>query len=431
MEIKRMAISDIRKAKYNPRKELQPGDPAYEKLNICMNEFGLVEPLVYNKRTRNLVGGHQRLSVLIAQGATDVYVSVVDLSRKKEKLLNLALNKVVGEWDEEKLARLLDEIVRTPELNIEASGFGVIEAEELIARVLPECSGEKDDAFDIDAALDLNRPAVTQPGQLIELGRHRLLCGDSTNPEHVTLVMNGDRAILFATDPPYLVGYTGANHPGKRGAKKDKNKNWSGSYGITWDDAEANPDLYDKFCKAAIDVAIEPRAAWYCFHASRRQAMVEAVWNKYGAFVHQQIVWVKDRPILTRSWYTWQHEPLFFGWIKGQKPPRRAKDYPSTTWQIPTVQIGKVTEHPTSKPVEVFAIPMRQHTRRGEICYEPFCGSGSQLIAAEKLGRRCFAIEISPHYCDVIIRRWIDYVGVSIAPADLATRYALPKKEAA
>jgi len=202
-----------------------------------------------------------------------------------------------------------------------------------------------------------------------------------------------------------------------------KNKNWSESYAITWDDAEANSDLYENFIRVAIDEAIAVNAAWYCWHASRRQAMVEAAWEKNGAFVHQQIIWVKDRPILTRSWYTWQHEPCFFGWIRPNKPVRRSEDYPSSIWHIPTVRIGQVTEHPTSKPLEVFRIPIRQHTRSGELCYEPFAGSGSQIIAAEQLGRRCNAIEISPRYCDIIVRRYIACAGLSNIDSKLAERY--------
>ena len=128
------------------------------------------------------------------------------------------------------------------------------------------------------------------------------------------------------------------------------------------------PELYEGFINAAIEHAILPNAAWYCWHASRRQAMVEGVWEKFGAFVHQQIVWAKDRGILTRSYYLWQHEPCFFGWLKGNKPPRVSDDYPSTIWNIPTVKVGEKTDHPTSKPIEVFAMPMRQHARPGEVC---------------------------------------------------------------
>ncbi len=125
--------------------------------------------------------------------------------------------------------------------------------------------------------------------------------------------------------------------------------------------------------------------------------MVEGVWEKFGAFVHQQIVWAKDRGILTRSYYLWQHEPCFFGWLKGHKPPRVSDDYPSTVWTIPTVKVGEKTDHPTSKPIEVFAHPDAPARRgRARLCYEPFSGSGSQIIAGETTGRRVFAIEISP-----------------------------------
>jgi DNA modification methylase len=134
--------------------------------------------------------------------------------------------------------------------------------------------------------------------------------------------------------------------------------------------------------------------------------MVEGVWEKFGAFVHQQIVWAKDRGILTHSYYLWQHEPCFFGWLKGNKPPRVSDDYPSTIWNIPTVKVGEKTEHPTSKPIEVFATPMRQHAQPGQVCFEPFSGSGSQIIAGEQTGRRVCAIEISPTYVDVAVKRW-------------------------
>jgi DNA modification methylase len=222
--------------------------------------------------------------------------------------------------------------------------------------------------------------------------------------------MDSERAILFATDPPYLIGYDGMNHPHKWN-EEDKNKDWSDTYGVKWDDAEANPELFERFIAAAQAEAIEPNAAWYCWHASRRQAMLEAAWEKAGAFVHQQLIWNKDRPILTRSWFMWRHEPCFMGWVRPNKPPRWAEDYPPSVWDIPTVPVGQATDHPTSKPVELFAIPMRQHTRAGELCYEPFAGSGSQIIAAEQLGRRCYALEISPIYVDVCVERWEKFTG--------------------
>jgi len=136
--------------------------------------------------------------------------------------------------------------------------------------------------------------------------------------------------------------------------------------------------------------------------------MVEDAWEKNGAFVHQQIIWAKpNRPILTRSWYLWAHEPCFMGWIKGNKPPRESSDYERSVWEIEGLTNDERPDHPTPKPLECFAVPMRQHTKKGGLCYEPFSGSGSQLIAGEQLGRRVYGLEISPAYCDVIVRRWL------------------------
>ncbi len=185
----------------------------------------------------------------------------------------------------------------------------------------------------------------------------------------------------------------------------------------------AHPDLYDRFVAVAVAEAIVENAAWYCWHASRNQRMVEEVWERHGAFVHQQLIWAKDRPILTRSWYSWRHEPCFFGWIRGKKPPRTAGDYPHTIWELPTVKCGETTEHPTSKPVEVFAIPMRQHTEPGDICYEPFAGSGSQIIAGEQLGRVVYGLELEARYCDVIVRRYYNLLGWNNAPTDHRERW--------
>ena len=430
--LRTVALSQLLPAPYNPRIELKPGDPVFEQLKRSIENFGIVEPIVWNKRTRHVVGGHQRLSVLQALGHTHAEVAVVDLTPEREKTLNLALNKIQGGWDEHKLALLLQDLGQTPDLDVSLTGFQDREITELLARAnIGTLSAGDDNAFDQNAALDTNHPAVTRPGELLVLGQHRLLCGDSTKTEDVARVMNGERAILFATDPPYMVGYDGTNHPPSRSGGK-KNKNWSGTYGVTWDDAEANPEFYDKFIGAAVAAAIAPRAAWYMWHASRRQAMVEAAWQKHGAFVHCQIIWTKNRPVLTRTWYGWQHEPCFFGWIQGKKPPRTASSVLSTVWPIDTIPNGEQRpDHPTPKPLQVFETPILQHTRAGEICYEPFMGSGTQLIAAQKLGRRCFGLEISPHYCDVIVRRWINLVGAAGTPKALAKRYAKAGKKVA
>ena len=448
LTIRRVPLSSLNPAPYNPRVQLKPGDAEFESLRRSMGSFGCVEPLVWNQRTGHLVGGHQRLAVLRAMagaGATETDVSVVDLPLAREKALNLALNRIQGRWDEDRLAELLRELIDLPE--IELTGFGLDEAWGIVEGAMPE-QGEGTDGFDVAAAIEAaeQRGAETKLGDLIELGGkegHRLLCGDCTDPASVRRLMAGERAALFATDPPYLVNYDGTNHPGKKrtsastratrsarkqvgggGGRGGGNKDWSGSYGVTWDDADANSDLYDRFVRVAVDEAIDPRAAWYCWHASKRQSLVERAWGAAGALVHCQIVWVKNRGVLTRTWYSWQHEPCLMGWLEGKKPRRVDRSVLSTVWEFPTIANGpERPDHPTPKPLPLFEIPMRQHTRPSDVCYEPFAGSGTQVIAAERLQRRCFATEISPLYCDVIVRRWIAMVGVERAGRALVNKY--------
>ena len=171
MQLKTIPIEKINRALYNPRKDLKPGDSEYEKLRRSIEEFGSVEPLVWNRRTGNLVGGHQRLKVLQAMGRDSVEAVVVDLPLEREKALNIALNKISGDWDEPKLGELLQELCEIPDLDVEITGFEGEEIENLLDGLLDDDSEPgDDDVFDPEAALDESRPAITQPGDLIELG---------------------------------------------------------------------------------------------------------------------------------------------------------------------------------------------------------------------------------------------------------------------
>ena len=381
-----------------------------EALQGLLSEIGYADALLARETPAGLmlIDGHLRAE---ATPDTEVPVLVLDLDEKEADKLLATLDPLaaMAGADDERLAAIL--------AGVETDSQAVQAMLARLARgagiTLPGQEKDVDAEPQLDRAQELRAAWGVETGQLWQLGDHRLLCGDSTSPGDVTRLMAGVRAVLFATDPPYLVDYDGTNHPGTKVSqhRPSLNKDWSASY-RDFDRSEQGDGLYDGFIGVAREIAIREDAAWYCWHASRRQVMVEAAWERHGAFVHQQIIWAKERPVLTRSWYLWQHEPCFFGWVKGQKPPRAATAGPlASVWTLPSVARSEDLDHPTVKPVECFAIPMRQHTQPGDVCYEPFSGSGSQLIAAERTGRRCFAMEIAPEFVAVALQRWKDATG--------------------
>ena len=389
--------------------------PAQERsLDAMMRQIGVIDVVRYNAPTNRIFDGHLRKKLFSADPLTPVLVLVTDLTEDEETVALATFDAItsMARADTDALLALLHLAQAAPVL---AGDEAALDLLRLVAHqygvTLDEAGEDTDPGPQTDRAAELREkwqtsrgqlwliPSLTLPGQY-----HRLLCGDSTNAGDVARLMDGQRAVLFSTDPPYLVDYTGENHP-HAWNKPDANKDWSDSY-HDWDDAAQGEDLYDGFIARAVEIAINEDAAWYCWHASRNQVMVERVWERHGAFVHQQIIWAKDRPILTRSHYLWQHEPCLMGWRRGHKPYRVPDaDHVSTVWEFPTVKVGTSTDHPTSKPVELFEIPMLQHTRQGEVCYEPFAGSGSQHVAGEKLGRLVFGLELMPEFVAAILER--------------------------
>ena len=402
MHIELRPIDSIRPYDQNPRLN----DSAVDAVAASLKEFGWRQPVVVDA-DGVIVVGRTRWKAAQKLGMTTVPVHVAkELTPAQARAYRIADNQTatIAEWD---LELLPVEIAALDDLGFDTGLLGF--SDEQLAEIL----GTPAPAVDEDVLPEPRPDAVSRVGDLWLLGQQRLLNGDSTSAEDVKRLMNGRRAVLFSTDPPYLVDYDGTNHPNAgKNWRHNRNKDWSETYGTGWDDADKNSDLYDKFIAVAKAEAITEDAAWYCWHASKRQAMLEGVWEKHGAFVHQQIIWSKNRPVLTRSWYLWKHEPCLMGWIKGNKPPRRAKEFLPSVWEMPTVSSATDAGHPTSKPVRLFAIPIEQHTRAGDVCYEPFSGSGSQLIASEQLKRRCCAMELEPVYVDVAVRRWQALTGL-------------------
>ena len=332
-----------------------------------------------------------------------VPVDYVTVPPDEEYAAAIALNRIteLGGWDDQTLADVLTDLAAKGDEGFDGIGYGQEDLDDLLQQITPPIETDQEAPEPkVDEIDELRELWGTKAGQLWTIGPHRLLCGDSTKEDDVVRLMDGQRAVLFATDPPYLVDYDGTNKP-------VGGKDWTEHYHDV-DASETGEGLYDGFISLAVKHAITQDAAWYCWHASARQAMVEQAWQAYGAFVHQQIVWVKTGPVFGYAWYMWQHEPCFFGWIRGNKPERRADDHPTTVWTFPARGGDRETLHPTSKPVELFEIPILQHTRQGELCYEPFAGSGSQLVAAVRQNRICYGMEREPGFVAVILQRLSD-----------------------
>jgi DNA modification methylase len=407
----------------NPRNWRTHPAAQQEALAGSLAEVGWVQQVIVNRRTGRLLDGHLRVTLADRNGEAAVPVLYVDLEEAEEALVLATLDPIAGLATAD--AAKLDELLR--EVSTGVPALQTMLADLAAQHGLDYAGGARDPAdagladdpgAEPDRADELLAKWQTAPGQLWEIPSrtlpghaHRLLCGDSTSAEDVRRLMRGERAVLFATDPPYAVAYDGTNHPHKWG-DPDNNKDWSDSY-RDWDKIGDPEALYAAFMAVARAEAIAQDAAWYCWHAGVRAALVQAAFERNGAFVHQQIIWVKDRPILNRSWYMWQHEPCFFGWVRPHKPKRVSDDHPRSVWQVATIKPGVHTDHPTAKPVEIFAIPIAQHTAPGDLCYEPFAGSGTQFVAAEQAGRRCYGLEREPRYVAVILER---LAGLGLAP---------------
>jgi DNA modification methylase len=338
--------------------------------------------------------GMKNIAVIETDGETLVAVQRrdVELNSTKGRELAIADNRVgeVGlEWNPDVL----------PALKIDFNQFW--HARELRG-ILGEIES-KAPAPKLDKAAELQRKWGTKRGQIWHVGKHRLMCGSSIEPRDVAALMTGEKARICATDPPYLVSYDAKNHPSKD-FSDGKNKDWKGRYADKQKDEPLEP-FYEAFLKEAPAVC-EENAAVYVWHASQRQIEVEKAMRACGILVHQQIIWVKNKPVLTHSFYMWQHEPCFFGWKHGNRPKRNPGDFPTTVWQVDVpVLPGVESRHPTEKPLKLFMTPILLHTEPEGLCYEPFSGSGTHLAAAHVTGRRCYAMELEPAFVAVALER--------------------------
>ena len=405
MVIERKHTADLIPADYNPRKDLKPGDAEYKKLKRSIEQFGYVEPVIWNKTTGFVVGGHQRLKVLLDMGITEVECVVVEMDAEKEKALNIALNKISGEWDKDKLALLIADL-QGADFDVSLTGFEPAEIDSLF-------SGKEDvkeDDFDVDA--ELEKPCVAKEGDIWLLGRHRVICGDSTKPETYALLLGDTKVNLVCTDPPYLV----------------KLESTSGKI--------KNDDLDDEqgyvFLKSAFECfreAMAKDASIYVFYATAKARVFHDAYEDAGFKVGAGLVWKKDRLVLTRTDWKYIHEPIIWGWRKDGKHIWYGDQKQRTVFEFDRIKNSKEDGcgHPSSKPVPLIAYLIRQCTMTNGLVLDGFLGSASTLIACEQLNRVCYGIELEPKFVDVAVQRYIAQVGsaenVSLIRDGLTYRY--------
>lgn len=403
MLIEKKNTADLLPAEYNPRKDLKPGDAEYEKLKRSIEQFGYVEPVIWNKTTGKVVGGHQRLKVLIDMGISEVECVVLEMDEDKEKALNVALNKISGDWDKDKLALLISDL-QGADFDVSLTGFEPAELDDLFKDSLKD--GIHDDDFDVEE--ELKKPAISKLGDVWTLGRHRLVCGDSTKQETFDFLMNGKKANLVITDPPYNVNYEGT-------AGKIKNDNMANDTFYQF--------LFDAFINTESVMADD--ASIYVFHADTEGLNFRKAFADAGFYLSGTCIWKKQSLVLGRSPYQWQHEPVLYGWKKKGKHQWYTGRKETTVWEFDKPK--KNGEHPTMKPIPLLAYPIMNSSMSNTIVLDPFGGSGSTLIACEQSDRSCYTIELDEKFCDVIVKRYIEQVGngkdVSVLRDGLTYKY--------
>ena len=382
-ELKVLPISVLKPAEYNPRKKLKKGDREYKKILDSIEEFGFADPLVVNA-DMTIIGGHQRLTVAQDLGYTEVPCAVVDIDKTREKALNIALNKITGQWDDHLLAELLEDIANSGDFDIGKTGFDPPEIGELFNKLHDK--NVKEDNFDIDS--ELKQPVFSRPGDLWLIGKHRVICGDSTGEEVYTRLMDGQKANLVLTDPPYGVDV-------EETAGKIQNDNLP--------DAEFYDFLLSAFRCMQANLADD--GSIYVWHADTKGLIFRKAYEDAGFYLSGCCIWKKNALVLGRSPYQWIHEPCLFGWKKGGKHQWYADRKQVTVWEYDKPKSSP--DHPTTKPVTLMAYPMKNSTMTNGIVLDPFLGSGSTLIACMEKDRVCRGIELDPKFVDCIVKRAI------------------------
>ena len=386
MEIMELSLSDLKPASYNPRKKLKKGDKEYEKIKQSLLKFGYVDPIIVNEDL-TVIGGHQRLTVLKDLEYETAKCVIVSLSKEDEKALNIALNNITGQWDDQLLADLLLDLQES-DFNLDLTGFEPPEIDDILSNVHDKDLSEDD--FDMEE--ELKKPTVARHGDLWQLGKHRVICGDSTKAETYDQLLGDKKANLVVTDPPYNVDV-------EETAGKILNDNMS--------DGDFYQFLYDMFTQ--VESHMEADASIYVFHADTEGLNFRKAFKDAGFYLSGCYIWKKNSLVLGRSPYQWQHDPCLFGWKQKGKHQWFSDRKQTTIWEYDRPKSSK--DHPTMKLIQLLAYPIQNSSMRGTLILDPFLGLGSTLMAADQTGRVCYGIELDEKFVDVIVKRFMESTG--------------------
>lgn len=352
-----------------------------------MREFGFINPVIIDKDF-NVIAGHGRILAAKEESIKEVPCVLVDyLTEAQKKAYIIADNRMAldAEWDEE-LLRVEIEALQAEAFDLSLTGFDEVEISDLFG----DDSDVQEDDFDVDE--ELEKPTFSKSGDVWTLGRHRLVCGNSKKAETFDILMQGRKANLVVTDPPYNVNYEGT-------AGKIKNDNMG--------DEKFYQFLFDAFSN--IEKVMADDASIYVFHADTEGLNFRKVFSDAGFYLSGCCIWKKPSLVLGRSPYQWQHEPCLFGRKKNGKHQWHSDRKQTTIWEFEKTK--KNTDHPTMKPIPLLAYPIQNSSMSNTLVLDPFGDNGSTLIACEQTDRSCATIELDEKYCDAIVKRYIEQVG--------------------
>ncbi len=409
LKIQYIAVDELKPAAYHPRRM---GEDELARLERSIQEFGFADPVIVRRVGLEVIGGHQRVVAAKRLGLATVPVVFLDVTPRQAKLLSLALNKISGTWDDRRLAELLSELNARSDIDLALTGFAEDEIKACLARLDAASMRDRGEDFDVDAAIaDARKRSRVRPGELWALGRHRLLCGDATSDAELRRLQGRATIQLVVSDPPYNCDYQPERAPSGRQRRRGARKQAGAHGGIEND--RMSPEQYGEFLVRVFGNAARAMpdgGVLYLFGGTGTFVPYTQAFETVGIHMSSVIIWDKGSMVLTRKDYHSQYEMIFYGWLTDRPHRYYGGRAQTDIWCVPR-EDRRAYDHPTQKPVELVERAIENSSLAGETVLDMCVGSGTTVIAAERTGRRCLAMEVDPRFCEVVVRRWEAFTG--------------------